>query len=671
MQQRRPVSNTLTQRNENVGFVLLASALLGGLVAWAHWPVLSVQARCFDDSQFVTSNRLVQNPGWKSARRVITEVLKPSTVRGYYLPLTMISLMTDWAMGGRSDDLTVFHRTNLAIHTLNTIMLVLILHMLFGMTWPALFAAALFGFHPLVVEPIAWVSERKTLLAACFSFACILTYVLFTRRRRRAWFWVSFVFYFLAMLSKPTAVPLPLVLVLLDYWPLHRSEKGALLEKVPLFLLALGFGIITFVSHQRSSGFLETTALDAAKIPLVMCYLLLFYCSKMIWPSNLSPVYPLPEPLSLSNPIILVNLAVGVILVCLLLASARKTRAPLVGFLIFFVILLPTLGLVKYSWVTASDKYLYLPFVGVLLLLTWGISAAWRHRSGALRVVVGAAAFLAISAEAVASRAYLTRWKDSETLYNYILSQAPDSAEAHNNLGIALGDLHRLEESVQQFHKAIKFKYSFQPAHFNLGKALVLLQRFDEALEELRTAVKLDPNDAAALDYLGYASLLLGRIDEAETALKGALERSPYNPDTLYNYGTLLVKRGNCREAVDQFRRAIQFDSANLQPYKALAWILATHPDPSLRNGAEAVNFAEQADALTQHRDAGVLDALAAAYAEAGVFDRAVQVGQRAMEIAESDGSQDRAAQIHQRVALYQRKNQFRDASLAGSAAGK
>jgi Flp pilus assembly protein TadD len=644
--------------------VHILAIFLGGLVAWAHWPVLSAQARCFDDNQFVTSNRLVQNPSWSGVYRVFTEVLNPSTVKGYYLPLTMVSFMADFAMGGRADDFTVFHRTNLALHTMNTIMLALVMYALFGMTWPALFAAALFGFHPLTVEPIAWVSERKTLLAAFFSFGCILAYVASTRGSRRAWFWAALVLYCLAVLTKPTAVPLPVVLVLLDYWPLKVLNKRTLIAKAPFAGVALGMAIITFFSHKQSSGFVEGGELSYWQLPLLVCYLLSFYLTKIIRPIELSPVYLLPEPMSLSNPTILISLMVVLGIVLLLVALRKKTEAPLIGFLIFLATVFPTLGLIKYSWVTASDKYLYLPLAGLVFAITWAISAVWRTRSRMLKSAIVATVIVASSAEALASRKCLTRWKDSETLYGHILSHTPDSSYAHNNFGIALVESGRAGEAVAHFRESMRLRGDFRPAQSNLGKALSELQRFDEAIEVLHGALKLNPNDTPSLEELGFACLMTGRLDEAEAALRGALKRSPSNSDTASNYGTLLVRRGRFREAVEQFRRAVELDRANLSPCKSLAWILATHPDSTIRNGADAVKFAELADTLTQHRDPTVLDALAAACAEAGQFDRALQVGQRAIEVASTQGLQEHAAQIRERVSGYRQKQPFRDASL-------
>lgn len=228
--------------------------LILSIVAWAHWPALSARAYCFDDQEYFIDNPLVKSPGLDSAGRFFAEVFEPSTVRGYYQPLTMVSLMLDAAMGGSAEDLRPFHRTNLALHVVNSLLLFTLLLQLFNCPWAAALAAALFGAHPLTVEPIAWVSERKTLLAAMFALASLVCYVRYTRTRGRAAYAGVIVAYALALLSKPTSLPLPVIMLLVDYWPLRREMRRSVVEKLPLFAIGAVSAFVTYESQARTFG---------------------------------------------------------------------------------------------------------------------------------------------------------------------------------------------------------------------------------------------------------------------------------------------------------------------------------------------------------------------------------------------------------------------------------
>ncbi|MGB9625924.1 MAG: hypothetical protein ACPMAQ_13800, partial [Phycisphaerae bacterium] len=252
-------------------------------VVAVHWPALSAQALSFDDSAYLVENDLVRHPGWASARRFLTEVRAPSTVPGYYQPLAMISLMLDYAMGGRPEYLRPFHRTSLALHAANTALIVVLLYGLIGAmgrygktgnqgdahtrgkrgvglgepSCRALVAGGiglLFGLHPLTVEPIPWVGERKTLLAAFFSLWSLVLYVRYARAGGRPWYVASLTAYLLALMSKPTSTPLPAAMLLLDFWPLGRLGWRAVIEKVPFLLVGGVSAVITYISQAGTAS---------------------------------------------------------------------------------------------------------------------------------------------------------------------------------------------------------------------------------------------------------------------------------------------------------------------------------------------------------------------------------------------------------------------------------
>lgn len=252
------------------------------LVFAVHWPALSARALSFDDSQYLTKNLLVQNPGWTSARRFLTEVLEPSTVEGYYQPLAMISLMTDYALGGRADNLMPFHRTSLALHVANTALVTVLLYLLFGRAWVAAGVGLLFGLHPMTVEPISWVGERKTLLSAFFALWCLILYVRYAHKSD--WrLWVGcLVMYVLALMSKPTSTPLPLLMLVMDYWPLRRLKRQAILEKLPFFVVGGIFAVITYISQSRTASAALPSEYGLERIPLILCHNIIFYLYKVV-----------------------------------------------------------------------------------------------------------------------------------------------------------------------------------------------------------------------------------------------------------------------------------------------------------------------------------------------------------------------------------------------------
>ena len=575
---------------------LLLAGTVAGVVLAVHWPVLSAQALCFDDSQFLVDNPLVRNPSIASARRLFAEVLEPSTVQGYYLPLSMTSLMLDYALGGRPDDLTAFHRTSLALHAANTVLVVVLLGTLFQRLWPAVLAGLLFGIHPLTVEPVAWIGERKTLLAAFFALWCLVAYARFVSVGRWRWLVVTWAAYALATLSKPTAVPLPLVLLLLDYWPLRRLSRGAVVEKIPLFLVGGVMATITTISHSRTAGLMLPEALSGLQVPLLICHNIVFYLQKIVWPLGLSPAYAPPEPMSLSNPAVLAAVIGTCALAIILLCSLRRTRALLTGFLVFVVVILPTLGLLQYSWVTASDKYVYLPAVGFLLILTWALVRIWdpagpERRSTRRRAALLLAAVVLAAMETGATRHHLRHWRDTETLarhmihlvpqlpvphyhlghtlhmrnhpteaakeYREAIRLHPSYPEAHNNLGLLLHEQGHVEEAVKHFSAALGFESRYLPAHVNLVNGLRTLGQHEQAVAACRRALHTSPTYARLHNALGVALAEAGKMQEAESAYRAALRLDPARADACANLGLLLLEKGETQQAINVYRQAL------------------------------------------------------------------------------------------------------------------
>ena len=487
------------------GVLLLAvlATVVAAAICAAYWPVLWAQAISIDDAQFDTENPLVQNPSWQSAGQFLGEVLNPSTVKGYYLPLSMISLMLDHAAGRRPDDLRAFHRTSLALHVLNSVLVIVLIYSLFQQAWPAALLGLLFGLHPLTVEPVAWVGERKTLLAAFFALCCSILYVLYARGAGWRWAAASLVMYLLALMSKPTAAPLPVLLLLLDWWPLRRIGKRALLDKLPYVVIGGIFVVITLVSHFRTPDLMMERASSVPQAVLMTCYLIVFYLGKIGWPANLTSLYAVPDPLALSNGIVLASVIGTRVLIAGLAISLRRTPALAVGWLFFFFAIFPTLGALRYSWVAASDKYVYLPIVGILLILAWLLGLAWAGRGGASRPLglraglVAAVACVAL-AEARGMRSYLACWQDSETLFRHMIEVNPRGWQAHNHLASCLVAGGRIDEGFEHYAAALRIEPENYAVYGNLALASLRAGKYQEAIEYSQAALKLRRDCAKA-----------------------------------------------------------------------------------------------------------------------------------------------------------------------------
>ena len=548
--------------SKTVLLAILIGCVCAAVIA-VHWPALSAQALSFDDDQYLVNNTLVKSPSWLSAWKFLSQVLEPSTVEGYYQPLTMISLMFDYSLGGRVENLLPFHRTSLALHAANTALIIVLLYLLFGEVWIAAAVGLLFGLHPMTVETIPWVGERKTLLAAFFALWSLLFYLRYTHARViprvcpakaeagiqspvgcSTWgFYIAcFLFYLLALMSKPTSTPLPVLMLLLDFWPLKRLKWQSFLEKIPFFILGGIFAIITYISQTRTA---VTTArkMGIGRIFFMLCHNIIFYLCKIIWPVNLSSHYPFPDPLNLSQPMVLAGVIGTCILIPLLLISLRWTRAAFTGWLFFFVAILPTMQIIGFTNVIASDKFAYLPSFGLLMILASFLCNLWNLRlknsviSGSNSVVIILLVLILASAESLATRSYLIHWRNSVSLFEYMLSKAPNAPSLHNNLGIAYGRLGRYQDAVEAYKQAIKIKPDYAEAHYNLGNAYGNLGRYQDAIEAYKQAIRIKPDYAEAHYNLGIAYGNLGRYQDAIEAYKQAIKIKPDYAEAHYNLG--------------------------------------------------------------------------------------------------------------------------------------
>jgi Flp pilus assembly protein TadD len=720
------------------------------IVLAAHWPALSARALSFDDGQYLTQNPLVKNPSWASVGRFLGEVLEPSTVHGYYQPLAMISLMIDYRLGGRADNLRPFHRTSLALHVGNTLLIIVLMYMLFGEPWTAAIVGLLFGVHPLTVEPIPWVGERKTLLTTFFALWCLVLYVRYARfkngdrhlaairshpgdqRLARSqspflnhagsggwWPYVgSILMYVLALMSKPTSTPVPVLLLLLDYWPLGRLRWRCVLEKLPFIGIGSVSAIITYLSQAQTAGVVTSTGYSFSRVPLTLCHNIVFYLYKIVWPANLSAHYPYPDPFTALQPMVLAGIVGTCILITALLLSLRWTRAPATGWLFFFLAIFPTMGVIGFTDVIASDKYAYLPSVGLLLPLAWLLGRVWNRPGSAAwttarRLAVLGMALVVVTCETIGTRRYLRCWENTEVHFRHMLSLTPGrrslhfalaeefrtraqrqnppqvdllalAAEhfrqalgpgedspfgrnplltclAHKGLGSVLMQQGKTDEALAQWRHVLELDPLDAGVHNNLGVALSMKGQSQEAIRHYREALRLNPEFADAHNNLGVALERGDRLDEAIAEYREALRLDAGHAEAHNNLGRALVHRGRRAEAVVHYRQASTMRPNWVEPVNNLAWLLATDPDAGVRSGEEAVRLAARTCELTHYQQPEALDTLAAAYAETREFDQAAKVAQQGIDLAIRCGKHDVAGQIRERLRLYQASQPFRE----------
>ncbi len=612
---RRPTDVSLprtkgVRRGEGSQFaVLLVPAI--AIVIITYWPVLSAKAAYLDDEKYVTHNYLVRNPSWASLERFFTEILEPSSVRGYYCPLTMASLMLDYRLGGRTNQ-SVFRITNLILHACNTALIAVLLNLLLRQPLVAVFLALLFAIHPVTVEAVAWVSQRKTLLASFFALSSQVLYVRYTLAGQRSRYVASVGLFVLALMSKPTCVPLPILLLLFDYWPLKRLGMRSVREKLPFFLLAGLSVIITIVSQRRTAGIIMPNRSFASILLLVLhntFYNSALYFRDIVWPFGLPAHYSFPNHLDPSHPLVLTGLGGAIALIGILAVSPHHRPSLIAGCGYFLAALSPTLGFIGFTSVIAANHYVYLPMFGLLLASSAALGNVIRRmgkrvcwQSMAIVVLV-----LVCGLESIQTRWCLSHWANTAQLYRQLLKRAPrssllhtnlgvalmrngnldsavarfekaleiepDDALARNSLGVALIQLGATDEAIRQFSLVIKDAPDFAVAHVNLGNALVRQGDIPASVAYFENAIRISPDYAEAHSYLGAALLHLKETDRAIEHLRLAVCLDPRDALAHYNLGTALLEGASVDMATEEFEIAVGLDPGSAKMKNALDWV--------------------------------------------------------------------------------------------------
>lgn len=538
---------------------MLVVAGLASLTALVYWQLSEHEFLMYDDYGYVVTNFHIQ-PGitWENIVWAFTQ--------GYvanWHPLTWISHMLDFQLFGF--DPAGHHVHNVLLHILVSLLLFLVLERMTGGFWQSAFVAAVFALHPLHVESVAWVSERKDTLSALFWILTMAGYDAYVKKPV-AWRYVLVLILFsLGLMAKPMLVTLPLALILLDYWPLRRFslERGTgrrriawnlVLEKVPLLLLSIGSSIITFIV-QRQGGAISTLEGLPVTVRLGNAVLSYFrYLGKFLWPTDLAAFYPIGT----IGPVVLIVI-LALVLLAFTVLSIRLRQYPYlsVGWLWYVGTLVPVIGIVQVGAQAMADRYMYLPMIGVLIPLTWGVEEFSRrlpNRVAVLSIVSG----VLLGAMALLSNRQAGYWKNTTTLFEHTLSVTTDNWMAHYNLGAAYEQAGELEKARYHYQRTAEIHPGLSTVHYDLGKVLGLLGSHEEAVAHLRKAIEMRPDLERAYLRLGVELVKVGDVPAALPNFRKAYEFNRYYGDPYHNAGLILVEIGKLDEALTCLRRAFE-----------------------------------------------------------------------------------------------------------------
>jgi len=640
--------------------VWLISFGLAAVTLAIYGPVINFDFVEFDDPDYVTSNGAVQRG---LSFEGVLWAFRGSHV-GNYHPLAMLSHMLDCSLFGVAPG--GHHLTSLLFHTTNVVLLFLLIRRMTGAVWRSAIVAGLFAWHPLHVESVAWIAERKDVLSTFFLLLTIWAYVRYAEKPGLGRYSLVVLWLALGLMSKPMLVTLPCILLLLDYWPLgrlrsrqhacdhdhvaSRSVISLLLEKVPLFALSAAESLATMLAQTG-----DHTVISMHSVPMasrlgntVMGYA--GYLQKMLFPVNLCAYYPLTGVIS---PIPAVCSSLVLIGVSLLVWRLGKVRRYLtVGWLWYLVMLLPVIGFVQVSGQAMADRYTYVPLVGMFIMIVWSLTPwieGWNARAP-IKVALIGAVFLSCL---LGTAAQLRYWRNGVWLFTRCLEVAPNNYLVRHNLGCALSARGHKAEAAAEFTESLRCYPNNAMAHYCLALDLTDLGQTSEALAHYSEAARLRPRDASTQLNWGVLLAQQGHVSEAIEHFVAAIKFEPDNPSARLNLANALNQQGRTADALVQYRTTLKLAPAWPQALNRLAFVLATHQEERFRDGAMAVRLAEAANKLTAETQPALMNTLAAAYAEAGHFDKAVAAGQRARQLALNSSQNALIPQIENCLQFY------------------
>jgi protein O-mannosyl-transferase len=673
------------------GRALIFAVVLAAVTIFAYRPAWH-GGFLWDDDAYIINNELLTAPhGWQ---RIWFSLDSPSQ----YFPLTYSTFRIEYALWGLNT--TGYHWVNLLLHVGNALLVWAVLARL-GVPGSWL-AAAIFVLHPVQVESVAWITERKNVLMAfCFLLTLLAWIAFIDKRTRRPWivYCLALILYVLALSAKATACTLPAALFLILWLRKKPITMRRLMQIIPFVVLGVGMGLLAvwWERYHQGTNRAVFTFLSPIERILVASRAVWFYLSKIFWPSNLTFIYPRwnISPADLLNYIWLL----AGIAACAAIYFLRRYfgRSVEVAAAFFVSTLSPVLGFIMlftFRYTFVADHYQYLACIGPIALASAGI-VSLSGKFAQYRAVIVSVVLLVVASLGTLTWRQASTYTDIETLWRTTLARNPECWMAHTNLGLVFLQKGKIDDGIAHYRSALQMQPDSWDAEYNLGTALLGKGQVDEAILHCERAVRMRPTDPDALVSLGNAVLQKGRTDEAiahyqkammlhpdhflaryslghallekgelDSAIqvcRSALLLRPSDEDCHTTLAIALEEKGNPAEAIQHYQKALELAPTSIPTLTNLAWLLATSRDAIFRNGPKAVELAGQADRLAGGTNTLVLRTLAAAYAENGEFANAIRTAQSAMQLARMHGEDSLTTDLVQQIALYRLGMPYRD----------
>ena len=686
-----PIDSTMSDRATPVWKLAAIFVALAGAVWLVFGQTLGHQFVNFDDESYVYANPFISRGlSRQSIAWAFTHIVSHN-----WHPLTTISHMADCQLFGLKPG--GHHFTNVLLHTIAAVLLLIALYRITRALWRSAFVAAIFAIHPLHVESVAWIAERKDVLSAIFFMLTLIAYTAYARKPSIGRYVTISVLFACGLMAKPMLVSAPFVLLLLDYWPLQRVQKQQslvsklLIEKVPLLILALPVAVTTVLIQRHGIESVENPALPWRIGNAFVSFLI--YIRQMVWPFDFAVFYP-----HLGDRLPLWEIAIASALFVAITAAAvvlRKTRPYFFcGWLWYVGMLLPVIGIIQVGSQAHADRYTYLPEIGLYLAITWAVSdfsQRWPKR----QLILGAAAALVLGLAIFRAWDQASFWRDSESVWSHALAVANDNDLAHERLASALLDKNRPDEAIVQaqlalnlwgndasaesdfgvalarrgqpeaalphFQKALELDPHLSRIHYNIANILWAKGDTEQAKLQYEKQLEINPNFAEAHNHLALVLLREGRVDEASDHLAKALQLKPSYAEAHNNLAIALSQRGRIEDAVAQWEETLSVDPNNLNAHCNLAWVLATSPTSSIRNGTTALQHAERALRLAPESNPRIWRLVAVANAELGHFDAAIEAAEEGLRLAESQNNSALVQTLQSDIVLFRSGSPLRD----------